>query len=325
MTDRTIDRRTVLKLTGAATLGGVGAASTASGQASKRPTGPDTVVEVHGRKKRKYLNEAVSSVTEEDAYAGLRHRLAERAYEVTSDDAIVTETIHGYETSVTVFLPLVTDGEPVGSLSADHPDSTPNRHVFGRFGHVVWKEDEPAAVFAIVTGDTETLLPEAQVSSESAVALATSGIEIVRPDSHTIELSTEFDGTKSPSATESPGRLISIDVDSDTIDVSRATTADTRSNETCPTSIPVILGTLAACGGSCTKCASLSIGNPTAIFACIGCAGCGCGLGCCLGERSSSLCTAASSYLALPGFIRDPGTSAGAICVREGCDDKTCL
>ncbi|AGB30254.1 hypothetical protein Natpe_0322 [Natrinema pellirubrum DSM 15624] len=204
---------------------------------------------------------------------------------------------------------------------------------------MVWKSTEPLNGFAIVTGSAEKVTKGINVIPEQDNTGSILGTEVIETESHAIELSSQIGGKSEQRATvesqtDSTPFVMTVDMDTET--VKRISGSSVRGTDTtdggvttaatsCPDSIPVILGTIAGCGASCSNCGSLSIGNPTAIFGCIGCASCGCGLGCCLGERSSTLCAAAKSYLSLPDYIAASGTTEGAICVNEGCNDNTCF
>lgn len=335
--DVDINRRKVLKATSAAAMTGMGIAATASSASAGETSKNGQVVPVNGRKEDEYIKEAISHIAESDNYAPLRERLSKREYKITAEDAMVTKGVAGgSEKTVTVFLPLLesSSNQSLGTIPK-RKNSDPEMENI-EFGHVVWKNTEPSDGFAIVSGDAEKVTNGIDIISEQDVPSSSLGTEVIETDRHDIELSSQIGGKPEqgaikPSDTNSTPFVTTVDVDTETVNRINGLGTEivgssvTPAATSCPDSIPVILGAIAGCGSSCSACASLSIGNPTAIFGCIGCASCGCGLGCCLGERSSTLCKAASSYISLPGFIASPGTTAGAICVNEGCNDKTCF
>lgn len=339
--EMSMNRRRLLKTTSTAAITGISATVAATSVSADEKPADRRVVMVNGRKENEYIEKAMADVVEGDDYAPLRERLAERKYRITAADAVVTrEVSEGSDGTVTVFLPLLEaeSDSPLGNIPKQKGSRSDSDGESVEFGHVVWKSSEPSDAFAIVTGEAEKLIEGIGVISEEDTDGSVFGAEVIGTDSHNIELSSQIGsperGVRAQSDTDSTAFVVTVDVDVETvnrIDGPSAEVADaadgdlTAAATSCPDSIPVILGAISGCGATCSKCATLSIGNPTAIFGCIGCASCGCGLGCCLGERSSTLCSAASSYLSLPGFIVSPAATAGAICVNEGCNDETCF
>lgn len=324
MTSDDWSRRKVLRSIGASTAAGVGlggAVNTAA--AAKSET--DSVERINGDEGEKYIRRAFLEVTSSSEYSDFVTRLSHRGYSLGIEDALVTR--HVDDGTTNVLLPLSDERNRIAIDAISEYGEGAN------FGHVLWTSASSDAQ-ALITGNADALTDGLDFVSDASVPDDGAGAEIIGPDGHEIEVSTEF---SKPTAKTRNSPLSSdvdagvtfahIDVATESVHTPQPTLSPSvvqAARTTCPDSIPVILGTIATCGGACTTCPSAGLGNLPALFACIGCAACGCGVGCCLGERSGAVCSFASTVSSVPFFFA-PGIVAAAACVNEGCNNNSCF
>lgn len=317
------NRRKVLKNIGATAATGVALGGAVGTGAATSPA--NTVVRLEGEQRDKYVTKAFSDITSQGEFSELTNRVSRRGYSVGTDGALVTQ--HVNKETINVLLPL-TDERDRLSIDAisDYGEGA-------TFGHVLWKSDSSNAT-AFISGDAEALTDGLGFVSNSSLPDDGAGVEVIGPDRHEIELSIDFSepaaqpiyGPRQADA-DAGVTFVHIDITAENVRTPQPTlepSAVRAARTSCPDSIPVILTALGTCGASCSTCASAGFGNLPALFLCIACAGCGCGLGCCIGERSSAACSFASTVLAAP-FLFGGGTVAAASCVNEGCNNNSCF
>lgn len=316
-------RRKVLKSIGVTATTGVALGGTIGTSTAKSES--DSVERISGEDRDKYVKQAFSEVTSSDKYREFITRVSRRGYSIDMDGALVTRHVDDGITNV--LLPL-TDEQNRMSIDAitDYGEGA-------NFGHVLWKSDSSDAT-ALIAGDADVLTDGLSFVSDASIPNDGVGVEVIGPDSHDIEISTEINGrTAKPSNslqpldTEAGVTFAHIDATAERIETQQPilrTSTPQPARTTCPDSIPVILGAISTCGAACSTCSSVSLGNLPALFTCLGCAACGCGLGCCLGERSSAACAYASTVRSAPFFF-SPAVVAGAACVNERCNNNSCF
>lgn len=316
------NRRQVLKSVGATAATGIAFGSVGTGAAK---SAADRVKRLKGAERDKYIRRAYSEVTSAAEYNEFISRLSRRGYSLEVEDALVTRHVDNKTTNV--FFPL---NDERNRISID-PISEYGENA--NLGHVLWTTGSSSAT-ALITGDADTLTDGLTFVSDASLPTDGSGVEVIGPESHEIEISTDFNGSTIKRHDGSPSGDVDAAVTFAHIDVSAervrtpqpdfSQSAVRAARTSCPDSIPVILAAIGGCGGSCATCPSAGLGNLPALFACIACAGCGCGLGCCIGERSSSACAFASTVLAAP-WLFNGGVVGGATCINEGCNDNSCF
>lgn len=317
------NRRKVLKSIGVTAATGVTFGGTLGTGAAKSEA--DSVERLEGEERDKYVKQAYSEVTSSNEYSEFITRVSRRGYSVGIDGALATR--HVDDGTTNVLLPLTDERNRISiDAISDYGEGA-------NFGHVLWGSDSSNAT-ALITADADALTDGLSFVSDASIPDDGAGAEVIGLDRHDIELSTEFSKPTatiqdSPLSSDSDAGVsfVHIDVIAEHVRTPQPTLSPSEvqaAQTTCPDSIPVILATIATCGGACSSCPSAGLGNLPALFACIGCAACGCGLGCCIGERSGVACTFASTVNATP-FLFTAYQRAAAACVNEGCNNNTCF
>ncbi|WP_152422734.1 hypothetical protein [Natrialba taiwanensis] len=309
MSNNKFNRRSVLKATGSS-LAGMAAAS-GTGAASSNPEDAVNRETLSGRKKESAVKQAYSALRS----SSIEKTLANRGYGTTLDSAKATKAeIGDKEPTTFVSIPITENDQQISSYltTGDGKD----------LAHYVWTDDETRDNWVLRTGNYTDIGREKNGAMVSHVGSEDPAIEMITDDMHTITsfTVTQQNNVDTSTISESGNKYntkVVFDLNKDDIATEIASNDDISTQGYCPGDVFSIIAWVTGCGTGCAACASAGLGNLPGLFACFGCAACGCGAGCCLGNTGgSALCGTAAT---LAGLSPNPATAAGAACVNTGC------
>lgn len=316
--DNGLNRRSFVGAVGASSvaLGGMGTAA-----AQDRTTTEDVAEteRVTGQRAADYASRALKTVRQSDAYDGLRSHLDVRGYGLTDRNALVTENTESG--AVSVFVPLTGDSID-NDLQPTSGESTGEE-----LAHFVWTDRRPDAGHVVRTGSADRVVPESTDADRRLETSGTRATEFITNSKHVVQYFGEASAPRgADTVSDGTGEyaVCTIDVRQGSVELQRESDFDVGTLDNCPGGIAPTLGYLSVCGAACAACTSLAAGNWMAVFACIGCAACGCGLACCLGDMSNEVCIAADTVIAGGTLVFGAGQVAAAYCAKDGCTGGSC-
>jgi hypothetical protein len=300
----TFERRSVLKAAGTGAVAASGLPLAAASKKDSSLTEPVDRNVLEGRDKWRAIILARRNL----GRSGINSRLARAGYSVTIRGAKAVEAELPGESGMSTyaFLPLKQNGEYVesGFVSEDTTD----------VATYVWTNNPDKDDFVLRTGDVSAVLDNNDVSVQANAAENGSAVEVITANEHSV---TTYDTSADTNAVTKTANPAAAGHAHPPVEA----TSDVDTAGFCPSTVAGVVTAIGTCGGGCALCSTAAVGDWPAIFACIACAGCSCGLGCCLGKAGGSdVCTAATA-MAVGGIFLSPAVAAGASCVASGCTD----
>jgi len=301
------NRRDVLRTTasGFALAGGAGAISRdVRGEKESSETIDDPMERkvLDGPTKAWAIWEALRSLRSSD----LERQMAAAEYEtgIRGSKAVKVQWEGTRDWTTYAFVPLLENGTRIPSALTHDTDDTDG------IANYVWSDDDSRDDFIIRTGSFRELVPTEVHASEDTPNQDADTIEVITESGHSVSA---YSGGDVVTKTE-------VDVTTGNVAKTTLGAEDVEASDFCPDTVAGIVTAIGTCGSGCALCTTVSVGDWPAIFACLACSGCSCGLGCCLGRAvGSDVCNLATVYAA-GGILISPAQAAGAACVVSGCN-----